>query len=60
MTRDEFAAGDYGSQALHDDTIALRTWTNAAWGAGAVLAITGVVLLVTSGRSAKPRNVAVW
>jgi hypothetical protein len=55
--RDEFYA-DPTSQPALDEAKALRLGTNIAWGAAAVFAVTGVVLMLTSssgGPAATPR-----
>lgn len=50
----DFEATGNTDAELRDEAISLRTWTNVAWIAGAALAATGVVLLLTSPDSETP------
>ena len=46
--RDDFDASGRSDAEKRDRAIALRTWTNVAWGAAAATATTGVVLLLSA------------
>jgi hypothetical protein len=46
--RDDYQASGYLDASARADGIALRTWTNVAWGAAVVTGMLGVVLLLTA------------